>query len=54
MKESITMLIEIILWSIMYYIITGHFTIEDFKFICLWIGILDISDKLNDIGGKLK
>lgn len=52
MKEAITILVEILIWSFMYVIITGHLTIEDARFICLLACIVEILDKLNKIERK--
>lgn len=52
MKEAITILLEIIIWSFSYVIITGHLTIEDTRFIVLFVCITEILDKLNKIERK--
>ena len=52
MKEAITILFEIIIWSFLYLVITGHLTVEDARFICLFTCIIEILDKLNKIERK--
>lgn len=52
MKEAITILFEVFIWSFIYVIITGHLTTEDVRFIVLLICITEILDKLNKIERK--
>lgn len=52
MKENIIILFECCICSFLYAAITGHLTTEDTRFIFLWIGIVNILDKLKSIGGK--
>ena len=49
MKEVIMILFECFVWSFIYAASTGYLTIEDVRFIFLWIGIVNILDKLKNI-----
>lgn len=50
--EAITILVEGFIGVFIYGVIIGQpLTTEDVRFILLWIGIINILIKLNNIGG---